>query len=443
MQVSIEETSNLGRKLTVIVPAEEIDKKTMGKLEQLKGEVKLKGFRPGKIPTDVMKQRFGKSARSEIIGEAIQRSYVDALTEQKLKPAGYPHIEPKVDPREADFGEPLEYTATFEVFPEFEIKALDDEKLEKQQSEVVDADVNEMLEKLRKQQAEWSEVDRAAQDGDQLEIDFTGTIKGEVFDGGSAKDFKFELGMGSMLDDFEKPLQGAKVGDKVNFKVKFPKDYSDEGVAGKKAEFEVTVHKVLESKLPELNDEFCAKLGVKEGGVKELTADLKKNMEQQLKQTIEQKFKADVFNKLIELNPIELPNALVDDEIQRLQKQMKQQYAQYTGAKADDLPDAPREEFEEEARRRVSLGLLISEFIKKHEIKADEKQVEEKLKQFSAGHEKPEEVINWIKQNKQYLSEIEAQVLEEMALVKLQEQLTINEKKVSFDELMNPKPAKE
>jgi trigger factor len=243
VETSVEKISNLERRIKVSIPAEEIDKKTMQKLESMKGEIKIAGFRPGKVPLSVIKQRFGNSARNEVIADAIRDSYFEVLTQENLHPAGQPHIEPS----ESKFGEPLKYSATFEILPEITLANMDGVKVEKLSSEVTDKDVEDMLQKLLKQHANWTEVDREAKKADQLVIDFEGKIKDESFKGGSAKDFKFELGAGMMLSDFEKPLIKAKAGEIKKFKLKFPADYTDTNVAGKKAEFEVTVHKVLEA----------------------------------------------------------------------------------------------------------------------------------------------------------------------------------------------------
>ncbi|NIP29347.1 MAG: trigger factor, partial [Candidatus Dadabacteria bacterium] len=355
-------------------------------------------------------------------------SYFEILKEKNLRPAGPPHIEPS----ESKFGEPLEYTMKLEVLPEFTLADMKKVKVEKLVSKVTDQDVETMVQKLLKQFAEWNEVDRAAQIGDQLVIDFEGKIKGNIFKGGSSKDFRFELGVGAMLNDFEKPLIGTKAGEIVKFKIKFPKNYSDANVAGKKADFEVKIHKISEAKLPELDKDFFEKIGVKEGGEQELRAKLRNNMEQQLDFTLNAQFKNKLIDKLLEMNPIELPNVLVTSEIHRLQNQAKQRFG-------ENSPLLPEKEFEETARKNVGIGLILNKFIEEQQIKVDSERVKAKIESLVSSYKNPNEVIKEYYQNKQYLREVESLVLEEQVMEKIQNQVEIIEKDVSFDEVMNPK----
>lgn len=433
MEFTVENISNLERRIKVSIPAIEIDTKTEKKLNELTKKVKLQGFRPGKVPLSVVKQRFGKDARQEILADAIQTSYFEVLDKEKLRPAG----QPKIEPQESDFGKPLEYVATFEVYPEIKLHSLAGVKVEKLKSEVTDKNLDDMLERLRKQRAEWKEVKRAAKTGDQLEIDFEGSIKGEKFEGGSSKNFKLELGVGSMLEGFEKPLIGAKAGDEVELKVKFPKDYHGKDVAGKKAEFVVKVHKISESKLPEVNAKFLEQMGIKKGGIEELRKKMRTNMEQQLAQAETKKFKDKVMDKLLKLNPIEVPKVLVENEIARLQQQAKQQFIQYTGRKEADVPDLPREEFAENAKKRVTLGLLLAKMVEQDNLKADPAKVKAKIEELAKGYKDSAEVVKWYYNNKEYMAEIESLVLEEQTFDKLYKEIQPEEKQVSYEEIVN------
>ncbi len=434
MKVTVENVSSLERRITVSIPAKDIDAKTEKKLKELGKTAKLAGFRPGKVPFDVIKQRYGDSARADVIGDEIQASYIETLTKEKLQPAGQPNI----DTKKSKFGEPLEYTATFEVYPEIKLQELQGQKLEKVKATVTDKDVDSMLEKLRKQRAEWVETKNAAKIGDQAVIDFEGKIKGELFEGGSSKDYKFELGAGAMLEDFDKGVQGSKAGDTVNVKVKFPKDYHGKDVAGKTADFTITVHKVLESQIPEIDEKFLKDFEVKKGGLTELKKKIRDNMEKQLGQTIERKFKDKVIEKLLELNTIELPKALVDNEIQHLQQQTKQQFMQYTGQdNADNLPDLPREQFEDEAKKRVSLGLVLSEVIQQRKLKVDPKKLKDKVADFASGYKNPDEVVKWYYNSKENLAQIESVVLEEQVFEELMQQVTPEEKVVGYEDVIN------
>jgi trigger factor len=434
VQVSVEKTSNLERRIKVTIPAEEIDQKTNKKLQEISGKVKLPGFRPGKVPMQVVKQRYGDSARQEIVADSIRDSYLEIIKKENLKPAGQPQIQPN----QSKFGDPLEYIATLEVLPEIKLANMDDVKIEKLTAEVTDQDVENMLQKLLKQHAEWQEVEREAHNGDNLIIDFEGKIKGETFKGGSSKDFRFELGAGMMLADFETQLEGHKAGDTIEFKLKFPKDYTDGNVAGKKADFEVKIHKVLEPKMPEINEEFLKKVGITEGGEKTLKDELRKNMQLQLEGAINSQFRNKLIDKLLEHNPVEIPKVMLESEISRLQQQAQQQFAQYTRDKTKELPLLPREAVEDTAKRRVSLGLISGKIIEELGLKADSKQVKEKLEELTRGRENATEIINWYYKNREHLFEIEALVLEEQVMDKVQSQIKVEEKKVSFDEIMNP-----
>ncbi|MCK4609136.1 MAG: trigger factor, partial [Gammaproteobacteria bacterium] len=405
-------------------------------IDSMKGKVKLAGFRPGKVPLAIMKKQFGSSVRQEVIADLMQETYIETIKNENLTPAGHPTI----DAEDSEFGKPLSYNATVEVLPEIKLNNLDKQKIEKFSTTITDTDFEEMLQKFQKQHAEWKEVERGVQQKDQLLVDFEGKIKNEVFKGGSGKDFKFELGAGTMLEDFEKPLIGAKAGETKEFKLKFPKDYSDAGVAGKKADFSVTVHKIFEAELPKLDDaDFLQKVGIKEGGEPALRDELRKNMQRQLEQAINSKFKEALIGKMLELNPIDLPKVLIENEITRLQQQMKQQFAQYTGGSTDGLPDLPGEEFAKSATRNVKLGLLSNKLIDDEKIIVDPAQVRAKIEELAATYDDPEAFISWYSKNDAQLAEIESIILEEELMKRLENQANVVEKKTTFQEVIKPK----
>lgn len=435
MQVSVETTKGLGRKMTVEIPAEQVDNEVNSRLKDLAGRAKIDGFRPGKIPAKIVQQRYGQQVRGEVIGDLIKSTVYDAIKDHKLQIAGIPSIEPT----QMDIGQPIQYTATFEVLPEIDIKSLSDVTVERIQSTLTDQDINDTLEKLRKQHAEWHEVSRAAQKGDQVIMDFIGSIDGKEFAGGRAENFTLELGAGSMIPGFEDQLMGTAKGDRVTVNVTFPEDYHHADVAGKAAEFIVTVFTVNEAKLPELDDVFAAKFNIKEGGIDALRKDLNENMQRELEQQIGSINKEQLFTKFLELNQFEIPTALVDEEIQRLQRQMMQRIS---GGKKFDLhkfPEMPRDIFEDKAKQRVGLGLLISQFIEKNAIKVEESRIDAYLQKMAKAYEKADELIAWVRGNEQQMAEIEAVVLEEIVVDRLYEQAKVIDKSTSYEEAMNPK----
>ena len=432
MSVSIENTSTLGRKMRVSIPAAEIDQKTSSELNKLKSKVKLAGFRTGKIPLSVIKQHFGETTRHNAIADLIKSTYQEAVKTHNLKTAGLPHIE--AEP--SKFGEPLSYIATFEVLPEIKIADMDGVKVEKLSAEITAKEIDEMLLDIRKKHATWVETDRKAQKGDQLVIDFAGEIDGKFFDGGTAKDFRFELGAGNMLQDFEDGLKDAKPNTEVKFTVNFPKDYSDKTVAGHKATFTVKIHKVLAPKLAELNDELFKKLGIAENGEEVLRAKIRKNLETTLKSKIDANFKKQVLDKLLELNAIEVPKIMVENEARNLQNQAKQWFSYYTKTPLEKVQDIPLENFINEATKRVKLGLLLTEIVKLHQIKVSNEQLEQKIESIAAVHENPSNIVKWYHKDQKRLIEAESAALEDLVIDKLAAQLTVVQKHIAFSDLL-------
>lgn len=428
MQVSVESTSGLERKLTVKVPATEIDTEVEKRLARLGRTAKIKGFRPGKAPMKVLRQNYGAQAHQEVVGEVLQSSYSAALTQEKLNPAGNPRIEPtSMAP-----GKDLEYVATFEVYPEVAFEPLEDIKVERPVAEILDEDVSEMLESLRKQRVEWEESDVAAEDGTRATIDFEGKLDGELFDGGKADDYAFVMGEGRMLADFENGIKGMKAGETREITVNFPEDYQAESLKGKEAVFAITMKKVEASRLPEVDDEFAKAFGVEEGGLEAFMTEVRGNMARELEQTVKQRMKDALMDALVEKNPIEVPGALVKQEIGSLQ----QDAGRRMGIQDKSKLPAP-ELFEETARKRVTVGLLIGEVIRQNELKLDNAKVDEKLVQLTQDYDDAENMIKMYRANAQAMGQVQNLVMEEQVVEWLLEKATVTDKKTTFKELMN------
>jgi len=428
MQVSVETTDGLERKITVQVPAERVEGEITSRLRDLARRVRMDGFRPGKVPFKVVQRQYDGQVRSEVVGDVMQQTLQEALIQEKLNPAGGPKIEPKnLTP-----GEALEYSATFEVYPEIELAAFGSAAIERPAAEVTDADVDAMLEKLRVQRVTWDTVERAAKEEDQVTISFEGTIDGEPFNGGKADNVPVVLGAGRFIEGFETQLAGAKAGDQRTVEVDFPEDYAGKDVAGKHAVFAVNVITVSEPILPEIDDEFARSFGITDGGIEALRRDVRANMQRELDDAIRSRVKQQVMDALLDLNKIELPKALVEEEIDRLLKQTSEQQPE-----AMRNLNLPRELFQEQANRRVSLGLLIGEVIRKNEIKLDAERVRTTLENFAETYEDPQEVITTYRKNRSLMREIEGHVIEEQVVDLLLGQAQVTDKAMSFDELVN------
>jgi trigger factor len=436
MQVTVEVAPGLERRLKVSVPAQQIDQEVDQRLKNLIQKVKIDGFRPGKAPLPVIKQRYENAVRYDVIEEKVKSSYVEALRQEALFPAG----DPRIEIVSAEAGKPLEYTATIEVYPKIELKELKGVEIEEFDAKVTDQDVNEGLEKLQKQNSQWVEVDRAAQKGDKVAVDFVGKIDGEAFDGGTGKNIKIELGSNMMIPGFEEGLVGAKAGDERELKLKFPENYHHAKYAGVEAVFSVTVNQVLEPKLPALDDQFAEQLGLKEGGIEELKTKLKTNMEEELKKSIKNLVKQKVLDEYLEANPVELPKALVEIEMDRMLREAEQELARY-GRK--NIEDFPRENFREMAEIRVSLGLLFAEYIKVHDLKADPEKVKDYVQRLAASYPQPEQVISWYYSNRKNLAQIETLILEDQVIDQLLQHVTVKKKAASYQDVINYQPKEE
>ncbi|RMU06926.1 Trigger factor [Pseudomonas syringae pv. coriandricola] len=429
MQVSVENTSALERRMTIGVPAERIETEVNKRLQQTARKAKIPGFRPGKVPMSVIRQRYEDGARQEALGDLIQATFYEAVVEQKLNPAGAPAVEPK----SFEKGKDLEYVATFEVFPEFTVAGFDTIAVERLSADVADSDLDNMLEVLRKQNVRFEVADRAAQNEDQLNIDFEGKVDGEVFAGGSATATQLVLGSGRMIPGFEDGLVGAKAGEERVLNVTFPEDYQNLDLAGKAAEFTVTVNTVSEPKLPELNEEFFKQFGIKETGIEGFRTEVRKNMERELRQAIKSKVKNQVMDGLLAANPIEVPKALLENEVNRLRVQAVQQFG--GNIKPDQLP---AELFEEQAKRRVELGLIVAEVVKQFDLKPDDARVREMIQEMASAYQEPEQVVAWYYKNEQQMNEVRSVVLEEQVVDTVLEKASVTDKSVSYEEAVKP-----
>ncbi len=433
MQVSVENLSGIERRLTVSVDEDRINDAVQSKLKDLTKTVKLDGFRKGKVPMSVVRQQYGSQVRQEIIGDLVQSTFYEAVSNENLRPAGLPSI----NTTEMAPGKGLEYTATFEVYPEVEIVSFAAESIEKPVSEISDADVDKMVEIIRKQNVEWEKVDRGAEEGDRVSVDFRGTIEGEPFDGGEGKDMVVELGQGRMIEGFEEGLKGAKAGDELTLDLTFPENYQVEDLKGKPVQFAIKVNSVEAPVLPELNAELAKKLGVEDGDLDKMREEIRNNMQRELDSKLKSKLKEGIMDKLLALHSIDIPAALIEEEAKVLAEQMKQNLAgQGMGQQALNLPI---DMFKGEAEKRVGLGLIMSEIVKQNDIKVDPERVKKTIENIARPYEQPEEVIKWYYSDKRRLAEVESVVLEEQVVDWVMEQAKVEEKSYNFDELMNPR----
>jgi len=432
MQVSVETTQGLERRLTISVPAETVDVEVKNRLRQVSKTQRIDGFRPGKVPASVIQKRFGKSVRQEVAGEIMQRNFVDAIIAEKINPAGRPSFVAKSN----ENGKPLEFEATFEIYPEVELKDLEKIEVERPDVEVNDADLDEMFVTLQKQHQTWKENKRITKKGDKLTLDFTGRVDGEEFEGGKAEGFELELGAGRMIPGFEKEVTGMKVGEEKTIKVTFPEDYHAENLKGKEAEFDIVVHKTEGPVLPEVNDEFAKLFGVEEGGVEALRTEVSKNMTRELTQAVKAKVKEQVIEGLLAGHEVGLPSALVAQEVDVLRQQAMQRFQGQMDPK--NLPELPSEMFTEQAERRVKIGLLLGEVIKVNELKVDDAKVDELIATAASAYEDPKEVIEYYANNKELMQQMQNVALEEQAVEFLVEKAKVSSKKASFKDIMNP-----
>ena len=431
MQVSVEATSSLERQMTVTVPAQRIEDDVDSRLKQTARTARIDGFRPGKVPMKVLKRRYGAGVRQEVLGEVIQHSFYEAVTQEKLKPAGGPNIEPK----ESQEGEDFQYVATFEVYPEIELADYSGVEITKEVAEVSDADVDEMVETLRKQQSDWTDVERASEDGDRVNIDFEGFKDGEAFEGGKAEGHELVLGSSTMIPGFEDGLIGKSAGDELELNLTFPEQYHSEDLAGQAVVFKVKVNGVSAPQLPELNEEFFGKFGIEESDVDGFKVEIRKNMEREVKQALHAKLKNSVLNELVKVNEIDVPKALTEGEIDRLRQQAVQQFG---GGANLDASALPAELFEDQAKRRVAIGLLVGELIQSNDLKADADRVRSTIEEMAETYQQPQEVIDYYYGNQEQLAQVEALVLEDQVVDLLVGQAKVAEESVSYQDAIKP-----
>ncbi len=410
MQVSVETTSTVERRLTVGVPADKVENAFSTKLGDTAKKVRINGFRPGKAPLREVQRRFGDAVRAEVIDEIIRQTLFEAISEQKLNAAGQPTIESI----KGDNGQDLEYVALVEVYPEISLASFAGVAIERPIAEVTDADVDTMIDTLRKQRAPYIDVQRPAQDGDMVKIDYVGTLNGEAFEGGSANDQRLVLGSKQMIPGFEDGLLGASAGEERTLSLTFPEDYQNKDLAGKVTEFKVKVNEVSEAKLPEVTDEFVKEFGV-DGGVDGFKAEVKKNMTRELRQAIKTQIKAQVLDNLAKLHEVEVPKSLVKGEIGRERQRMMQQFGMQGQGQInpDWLPDSL---FEERAKRSVQLGLIVGEVIRAKEVKPDATRVRQLVDEMAETYEQPEEVVQWYYSNREQMAQVEALALEDQVI---------------------------
>lgn len=430
MQVSLETLAGLERRLVIQVPAESVDVDFERRVTEMSRQAKIAGFRPGKVPVHEIRRRFGKELRSEIVNEVMRKSFVDAVSQQNLSPVGYPKFSILNDAAKQG----LEFSADFEVYPEIKIQPFDALKVQRLTAEIGEADVDRVIENIREQHKEWEEQSRAAASGDQVIINYAGKIDGVAFEGGSAEDVPLVLGSGQMIEGFEAGLLGAKAGETRVLQLKFPDEYHGKDVAGKNAEFTIRLNKVMVKKLPEVNDAFVEKLGVKDGlgGFRD---EVRKNMAHEKAQVEQRQLKDQVFKGILELNQIDVPKALVKNEIMRLQRRMFQQFG---GGQQFDPSLLPEELFADKAKESAAVGLIVSAIIKDNNLKADESKVRAKIEELASRYERPEQVVNWYYNNKEKLAEIEAVVLEEVVIDHILQKSMVEDRQVSYEELFKP-----
>ncbi len=432
MQVSVESTGPLEKRLKVEVPEEKIATEVQNRLQSMTKTTRIKGFRQGKVPLKVIQKQYGTRVRQEVIGEVMQSSLYEAITQENLQPATRPELEDF----DAEQTEGLVFTAKIEVLPEITISPVEELKIEKPVCNVSDDDVDKMIEIVRKQHRKPEAVEREAVEDDSLVIDFIGRIDGEAFEGGTAKDFSLELGAKRFIEGFEDGLIGARAGDKRVLKLKFPEEYGNKALAGKDTEFEVDVKTVNELVLPELDSELFATLGVTEGGLEEFRAEVSKNMKRESEQATLTRVKESVMEKLFQANKMDLPVSLVANEV----TQLKTQYMstlQQQGLSESDIPMGDDSMFKEQAEKRVTLQLLVADIIKTNGIKVDPAKVRAKIEKAAVGYEDTSEVINWYYSDKNRLAEVEALALEEEVINWIMDKAQVIETELAFDALIN------
>ena len=433
MEATTAQANDLERRVDLSIAISNVEKEMEQRLKRMGKNMKMSGFRPGKVPFSIVKQQHGDQARHEVLSEELDRVFGEAVTTQKMRVAGYPRIEPKVTESKTH----LEFSAIFEVYPEITLGDTSTAEIERPVLEVSDAEIDKTLDILRKQRVSYVDTDRAAAVEDRVVIDFLGKKDGEPFQGGQATDYPFVLGQGMMLPDFEKAVEGAKVGESKTFDLAFPDDYHAKDLAGQTVQFEITVKQVQAPKLPEIDAEFAIGMGIADGDITKMRSEIEANLKREVKRRIEAKIKDQVMEALIKANPISLPSSLVEMEIQRLMQAARQDMEQ-RGMKNADFPIQP-EWFTEQAKRRVTLGLILAELVKTEKLQATPEQVRAMVEETAQSYEQPEEIIRWYYAQPQRLGEVEGVAIESNVVEWVLSKAKVTDKAAAFDELMGQK----
>jgi trigger factor len=431
MQVSVETTEGLERKLTIAIPGDRVDTAVNARLQEAAQTIRLNGFRQGKVPLKVVKNKFGKGVRQEVVGELMNQTYFEAIAQESLKPAGQPRIEPT----SMDEGKDVEFVAVIEVYPEIELPDFAAIKAERLVAEVSDDDIDEMIETLRKQRQTWVPVERAAADGDMVNIDYVGKKEGEEFQGGKAAGQNLVLGSERMIPGFEDGVIGKSAGEDFTLQLKFPDEYHSEELAGAEVEFELTLNTVSEQSLPEVNEDFFKSFGVEEGGMEAFREEVSNNMQREMKTASRNKLKTTLMDALISDLEVAIPAALMSNEIHQLKHQTVQQMGGGQGFDPHSMPD---DLFREQAKRRVTLGLILGEVISQQSIQADADKVRDAVEEIAATYESPEEVVKWYYSNEEQLQGIESSVIEDQVFDYIIEQAQVSDKEVSYQDVIKP-----
>ena len=433
MEATTAQVNELERRVDLSIAIADVEKQMEQRLKRMGKNMKMPGFRPGKVPFNIVKQQYGDQARHEILAEELDRVFGATVTEQKMRVAGYPRIEPKTSESTTH----LEFTAIFETYPEFAIGDLSTAEIERPALEVSAAEVDKTLDILRKQRVSYETVERAAAKEDRVVIDFLGKKDGEPFAGGQANDYPFVLGQGMMLPDFEAAVEGSKAGETKTFDLTFPADYFSKDLAGQTVQFDITVKQVQAPTLPEVDGEFAKTMGIADGDIEKMRAEIESNLKREVKRRIEAQVKDQVMEALLKANPIAIPNALVEMEIQRLMQAARQDMEQ-RGMQTKDFPIQP-EWFADQAKRRVTLGLILAEVVKTENLQATPEQVRAMVEESAASYEQPEEVVRWYYAQPQRLADVEGVAIENNVVAWVLSKAKVADKAVAFDDLMGQK----
>jgi len=434
MQVSVETTSSIERRMTIGVPADQVDQEVEQRLQQTAKTIRINGFRPGKVPTKIVKKRYGPSVRQEVVGEVMRNSYVEAIGKEGITPVGYPKFEPK----NIEEGKDLEFVAVFEVYPEIESVDISGISLEKPEATIKEKDIKNMIDVLRRQYGTLKSVKRKCKKKDLLTLDYVGYMDGEAFQGGTGKDQKITLGEGRMIPGFEDGLVGAKAGETVELDLTFPEGYANEELAGKDVKFEVDVKVVEDVVLPAMDEAFFSKYGVSSQTEDEFKAEITSNMERELNQAVTNKLKQQIVEALVAQNEVTVPESMAEEEINKMKQEA---ISQFGGDQKMDLSQLPSELFKDQAENRVKTGLLFAALIKEHDLKAEEAKVEAKIQELASSYESPDEVIDWY-EKQENRAQIEALIVEDAVVDLVVSKAKVKLKKMSYDDAVKPNEPK-